>query len=38
MDEEKLWSELRAMEPLAERRMPHNDRAGDLYCRALNAC
>src|SRR5438094_86932 len=35
MDEEKLWSELRTIEPLADRTMPHNDRASDLYCRAL---
>ncbi len=35
IDEAAIWKSLQASEPLATRRMPHNDRAGEFYCRAV---
>src|SRR5438477_9923560 len=35
MDEAAIWKELEASEPLIGRRMPHNDRAVEFYCHAI---
>uniref|UniRef100_Q026E2 Outer membrane protein/protective antigen OMA87-like protein n=1 Tax=Solibacter usitatus (strain Ellin6076) TaxID=234267 RepID=Q026E2_SOLUE len=35
IDEASIWKDLAAADPLVTRRMPHNDRAGDFYCRAV---
>jgi outer membrane protein assembly factor BamA len=35
IDEAAIWKELAVSEPLVTPRMPHNDRAGEFYCRAL---
>jgi outer membrane protein assembly factor BamA len=35
MEEAAIWKDLQTSEPLVTRRMPHNDRAGEYYCRAV---
>jgi outer membrane protein insertion porin family len=35
IDEAVVWRDLASSEPLVTRRMPHNDRAGEFYCRAV---
>jgi outer membrane protein assembly factor BamA len=35
VDEASLWKDLASSDPLVTRRMPHNDRAGEFYCRAV---
>ena len=35
VDESSIWRELAASDPLVTRRMPHNDRASEFYCRAV---
>jgi outer membrane protein insertion porin family len=35
IDEGAIWNALAASDPLVTRRMPHNDRAGEFYCRAV---
>ncbi len=35
VDEASVWKDLAFSDPLVTRRMPHNDRAGEFYCRAV---
>ncbi len=35
VDEASIWKDLAYSDPLLTRRMPHNDRAGEFYCRAV---
>lgn len=35
VDEAAIWKDLEVSDPLVTRRMPHNDRAGEFYCRAV---